>query len=134
MIHALNWMCDISFSTSCFFVINLLILFYFYWIDSSSTRGHSWYPWLQVTPFPLFEFQSKWIAGAVSGRIALPSEKAMMEETENFYAELEAAGVPKRHTHMQPKTQVTCKFLKIYCNSHVSFHPAFEVEFELAVK
>ncbi|OWM88389.1 hypothetical protein CDL15_Pgr003801 [Punica granatum] len=34
---------------------------------------------LRVAPFPHFELQSKWIAGALSGRIALPSPEEMME-------------------------------------------------------
>ncbi|OWM88390.1 hypothetical protein CDL15_Pgr003802 [Punica granatum] len=69
-------------------------------------------PWLsfigllwKVVPFPQFEFQSKWIAGVLSGKIALPSLKEMMENIEYFYAELEAAGIPKRYTHRQSKTQ-----------------------------
>ncbi|OWM88388.1 flavin-containing monooxygenase FMO GS-OX-like 4 isoform X2 [Punica granatum] len=69
-------------------------------------------PWLsfvglpfKATPFPQFELQSKWIAGALSGRIALSSPKEMMEGVGNFYAELEAAGIPKRHTHDQFGTQ-----------------------------
>ncbi|KAK4793788.1 hypothetical protein SAY86_011782 [Trapa natans] len=69
-------------------------------------------PWLsfvglpqKVIPFPLFELQSNWIAGVLSGRFTLPSKKEMMEEVENFYAELEAAGVPKRLTHTMTKTQ-----------------------------
>lgn len=75
-------------------------------------------------PFPQFEFQSKWIAGVLSGRIALPSEKDMKEETENFYAELEAAGIPKRYTHKQSEEQVRCNFLNISCNSKIcSQHP-----------
>ncbi|KAK4751753.1 hypothetical protein SAY87_020551 [Trapa incisa] len=63
-------------------------------------------PWLsfigllsKVVSFPLFQLQSKWVAGVLSGRISLPSVKEMMEDVDNFYAQLEAAGVPKRHTH-----------------------------------
>ncbi|KNA15834.1 hypothetical protein SOVF_094670 [Spinacia oleracea] len=52
-----------------------------------------------VVPFFLFEVQSKWIAGVLSGRISLPSEEKMMEDTEAFYSELELKGVPKRYTH-----------------------------------
>ncbi|KAI4311659.1 hypothetical protein MLD38_036538 [Melastoma candidum] len=55
-------------------------------------------PW-KVIPFPQFEHQTKWIAGALSGRIALPSQKAMSEDVDSFYSDLEAAGVPKRYTH-----------------------------------
>ena len=50
-------------------------------------------------PFPLFEFQCKWIAGVLSSRLALPSPEEMMAEVEAFYSKLKASGVPKRYTH-----------------------------------
>ncbi|KAJ6876791.1 flavin-containing monooxygenase FMO GS-OX-like 4 [Populus alba x Populus x berolinensis] len=63
-------------------------------------------PWLSFVgipywtfPFPTFEVQSKWIAGVLSGRIALPSQEDMMEDVKIYYSELEASGVPKHHTH-----------------------------------
>ncbi|GAB2211752.1 hypothetical protein Droror1_Dr00025086 [Drosera rotundifolia] len=55
-------------------------------------------PW-KVIPFPLIELQSKWIAGALSGRIALPSQESMIKSVEALYSTLEAARVPKRYTH-----------------------------------
>jgi hypothetical protein len=55
-------------------------------------------PW-KVVPFPLFELQSKWIAGVLSNRFALPSQEKMMEDVEAFYSSLEASGMPKRYTH-----------------------------------
>ncbi|XP_031254862.1 flavin-containing monooxygenase FMO GS-OX-like 4 [Pistacia vera] len=55
-------------------------------------------PW-KVIPFPMCELQSKWIAGALSGRILLPSQEEMMEDTKAFYSTLEASGIPKRYTH-----------------------------------
>ncbi|XP_031502628.1 flavin-containing monooxygenase FMO GS-OX-like 5 [Nymphaea colorata] len=55
-------------------------------------------PW-KVYPFPLFELQSKWVAGVLSGRISLPSEREMLEDVEAFYLQIEAAGYPKRYTH-----------------------------------
>ncbi|XWS49769.1 hypothetical protein CRYUN_Cryun12cG0031200 [Craigia yunnanensis] len=55
-------------------------------------------PWI-VSTFPLFEFQSKWIAGVLSARITLPSQKEMMEDIKAFYSTLEASGIPKRYTH-----------------------------------
>lgn len=55
-------------------------------------------PW-KVAPFPLFELQSKWIAGVLSNRIALPSEEEMTKDIEAFYLSLEESGIPKRHTH-----------------------------------
>ncbi|GER28026.1 flavin-containing monooxygenase-related family protein [Striga asiatica] len=55
-------------------------------------------PW-KVVPFPLFEFQSKWIAGVLSGRVPLESTKEMMADIEAFYSSLEASGTPMRYTH-----------------------------------
>ncbi|CDP14465.1 unnamed protein product [Coffea canephora] len=63
-------------------------------------------PWLsfvgllwKVVPFPLFEFQSKWIAGTLCGRLSLPSPKEMMADIQAFYSSMEASGTPKRYTH-----------------------------------
>ncbi|KAL8216739.1 hypothetical protein R6Q57_023576 [Mikania cordata] len=55
-------------------------------------------PW-KVAPFPQFELQCEWIAGILSGRILLPSEKEMMKDVEAFYDSMHASGVPKRYTH-----------------------------------
>ncbi|GMP95878.1 hypothetical protein CsSME_00044757 [Camellia sinensis var. sinensis] len=55
-------------------------------------------PW-KVIPFPLCEIQSKWIAGVLSGRIALPSSGEMMADVEAFYRTLDVSGIPKRYTH-----------------------------------
>lgn len=55
-------------------------------------------PW-KVVPFPLFEFQSRWLAGILSGRLSLPSPKEMMADVEAFYSSMEASGMPKRYTH-----------------------------------
>ncbi|PKA46486.1 Flavin-containing monooxygenase FMO GS-OX-like 3 [Apostasia shenzhenica] len=55
-------------------------------------------PW-KVTLFPLFELQSKWVAGVLSGRISLPTPEEMMEDIKNFYSEMEQSGWPKRYTH-----------------------------------
>ncbi|KAL3818199.1 hypothetical protein ACJIZ3_004104 [Penstemon smallii] len=55
-------------------------------------------PW-KVVPFPLFEFQSKWIAGVLSGRISLPSYEEMMVDIEAFYSSMESSAIPKRYTH-----------------------------------
>lgn len=55
-------------------------------------------PW-KVAPFPMFEYQCKWIAGCLSGRIGLPSQEDMMDDVQAFYASLEASGIPKRYTH-----------------------------------
>ncbi|XP_073000960.1 flavin-containing monooxygenase FMO GS-OX-like 4 [Typha latifolia] len=55
-------------------------------------------PW-KVIPFPLFELQSKWVAGVLSGRIDLPTKEEMMEDAEAFYSKLENDGQPKRYTH-----------------------------------
>ncbi|OMP06549.1 hypothetical protein CCACVL1_01513 [Corchorus capsularis] len=53
-----------------------------------------------VIPFPLFELQSKWVAGILSGWITLPSQEEMMDDIMAFYSSLEAAGIPKRYTHL----------------------------------
>ncbi|KAG2277672.1 hypothetical protein Bca52824_060227 [Brassica carinata] len=62
---------------------------------SLSFVGITW----KVLPFHLFELQSKWIAGVLSGRITLPSKEDMMVEIKTEYATLEAQGIPKRYTH-----------------------------------
>ncbi|KAG7658203.1 FAD/NAD(P)-binding domain superfamily [Arabidopsis suecica] len=61
-------------------------------------------PW-QVLPFPMFELQSKWIAGVLSGRIPLPSKEDMIMEIKTFYSRLEVQGIPKRYTHRMGNTQ-----------------------------
>ncbi|KAF2325528.1 hypothetical protein GH714_029849 [Hevea brasiliensis] len=53
----------------------------------------------KIFPFAMFELQSKWIAGVLSGRIDLPSKEEMMEDVEAFYLQLEASNVPKSYTH-----------------------------------
>ncbi|XP_021722025.1 flavin-containing monooxygenase FMO GS-OX-like 5 isoform X1 [Chenopodium quinoa] len=52
-----------------------------------------------ILSFFVYELQSKWVAGVLSGRISLPSEEKMMEDVEAFYSKLDAKGVPKRYTH-----------------------------------
>ncbi|VVB01587.1 unnamed protein product [Arabis nemorensis] len=59
---------------------------------SLSFIGIAW----KIVPFPIFELQSKWIAGVLSGRITLPSKEDMMVEIETLYATYEAQGIPKR--------------------------------------
>uniref|UniRef100_B9GVH6 Flavin-containing monooxygenase n=2 Tax=Populus trichocarpa TaxID=3694 RepID=B9GVH6_POPTR len=56
-------------------------------------------PWKAV-PFPMSEFQSKWIAGVLSGRFVLPSPEHMMDDVKAFYSTLEgeASGIPKHYT------------------------------------
>ncbi|KAL9310409.1 putative flavin monooxygenase, FAD/NAD(P)-binding domain superfamily [Arabidopsis thaliana] len=61
-------------------------------------------PW-QVLPFPMFELQSKWIAGVLSGWIPLPSKEDMIMEIKTFYSTLEVQGIPKRYTHRMGNTQ-----------------------------
>uniref|UniRef100_A0A0E0MAJ3 Flavin-containing monooxygenase n=1 Tax=Oryza punctata TaxID=4537 RepID=A0A0E0MAJ3_ORYPU len=55
-------------------------------------------PW-KVIPFPLFELQSKWVAGVLSGRVKLPSREEMMEDVKAFHSKMEARGWPKRYAH-----------------------------------
>ncbi|KAE8780134.1 Flavin-containing monooxygenase FMO GS-OX5 [Hordeum vulgare] len=49
--------------------------------------------------FPMFQLQSNWVAGVLSGRIKLPSQEEMMHDVAIAYSELEARGCPKRYTH-----------------------------------
>ncbi|RZC45302.1 hypothetical protein C5167_038263 [Papaver somniferum] len=64
-------------------------------------NNHTSRNWLgQALPFPIFELQSKWVAGVLSGRCSLPSEQQMIKDVEAFYLELKAAAVPKRYTHL----------------------------------
>ncbi|KAF3795256.1 Flavin-containing monooxygenase FMO GS-OX-like 2, partial [Nymphaea thermarum] len=65
---------------------------------------------LRVLPFPLFELQSKWVAGVLSGRISLPSVQEMVEDVKAFYLQIEAAGYPKRYTHDVSKYLVSLNF------------------------
>lgn len=53
----------------------------------------------KVIPFPLVQLQASWVAGALSGRIQLPSEEEMMEDVRALYSQLEAIGWPVRYTH-----------------------------------
>ncbi|RLN12667.1 flavin-containing monooxygenase FMO GS-OX-like 4 [Panicum miliaceum] len=53
----------------------------------------------KVVPFPLAQLQASWVAGALSGRIQLPSEEEMMEDVRALYSEVEALGWPVRYTH-----------------------------------
>ncbi|XP_006843639.2 flavin-containing monooxygenase FMO GS-OX-like 3 [Amborella trichopoda] len=55
-------------------------------------------PWKTI-PFPMMELQCKWVAGALSERIALPSEEEMMKDVEAFYSRIAAMGYPKHYTH-----------------------------------
>ncbi|KAK8578192.1 hypothetical protein V6N13_047046 [Hibiscus sabdariffa] len=72
-------------------------------------------PW-KIVPFPLFELQSKWVAGVLSGRITLPSQKEMMEDINSFYSMFEAAGIPKRYTHCIGESQFEyCNWLAAQC-------------------
>ncbi|XP_073287855.1 flavin-containing monooxygenase FMO GS-OX-like 4 [Primulina huaijiensis] len=55
-------------------------------------------PW-KVVPFPMFEYQCKWLAGVLSGQIPLPTINEMMADVEGFYSSMEASGIAKRFTH-----------------------------------
>ncbi|KAL6177102.1 hypothetical protein ACLB2K_048628 [Fragaria x ananassa] len=62
----------------------------------------------KVVPFALYEFQSKWIAGILSNRIALLPEEEMMEDVQAFYSLQETSNIPKRFTHMMDNYQCGC--------------------------
>lgn len=53
----------------------------------------------QVVPFPQFELQARWVARVLAGAAMLPPQARMEAHTADFYASLEAAGVPVRYTH-----------------------------------
>ncbi|VAI11288.1 unnamed protein product [Triticum turgidum subsp. durum] len=53
----------------------------------------------RTIPFLVFQLQSKWVAGVLSGRLELPSQEAMMRDVDAFYSDMEARGCPKRRTH-----------------------------------
>ncbi|KAL6645367.1 hypothetical protein ACP70R_016975 [Stipagrostis hirtigluma subsp. patula] len=59
----------------------------------------------RVLAFPMFQLQSNWVAGALSGRFQLPSKQEMMQDVRTSYSELEALGWPKRYTHCLDYTQ-----------------------------
>ncbi|XBH62042.1 hypothetical protein VPH35_116358 [Triticum aestivum] len=54
---------------------------------------------LKVVPFPLFELQSHWVAGVLSGRFKLPSKDEMVRDVTAFHSRLAARGWPRRYTH-----------------------------------
>ncbi|XP_037471517.1 flavin-containing monooxygenase FMO GS-OX-like 4 [Triticum dicoccoides] len=49
--------------------------------------------------FPVFQLQSSWVAGVLSGRIELPSSEQMTQDVASFYSDMEARGHSKRFTH-----------------------------------
>ncbi|XP_037426923.1 flavin-containing monooxygenase FMO GS-OX-like 4 isoform X1 [Triticum dicoccoides] len=53
----------------------------------------------KAIPFLVFQLQSSWVAGVLSGRIELPSPEEMMQDVAAFYTDMEARGRPKRFTH-----------------------------------
>ncbi|GLU05604.1 hypothetical protein SLE2022_226970 [Rubroshorea leprosula] len=76
-------------------------------------------PW-KIVPFPVFELQSKWVAGVLSGRSMLPSQEEMMEEVKAFYSTIGASGIPKRYTHFMDEAQFEyCNWLAAQCGCSV---------------
>jgi hypothetical protein len=53
----------------------------------------------KVLPFPLFQFQAKWIAMVLSGKVKLPPTNEMTESIEAFYDQCEAFGKPMHQWH-----------------------------------
>ena len=70
-------------------------------------------------PLPLIELQSQWIAGALSGKLLLPSEEEMLDEVEAHYKHMEENRIPKHHTHVLNLIGVS--FLKVSFPSHTIF-------------
>ncbi|KAL2511478.1 Flavin-containing monooxygenase FMO GS-OX-like 3 [Abeliophyllum distichum] len=52
-----------------------------------------------VVVFHMLEFQARWVASVLSGKVLLPSEKEMQTNIEKHYRHMEEAGIPKHHTH-----------------------------------
>ncbi|KAL3738002.1 hypothetical protein ACJRO7_019521 [Eucalyptus globulus] len=77
-------------------------------------------PWLSFVRLP-WKYQSRWIAGALSGRIALPSEEEIMEDEKDLYSKLEALGIPKQYSHCLANSQ------KMYLESSRKRHAQPEV-------
>ncbi|KAF5952901.1 hypothetical protein HYC85_010845 [Camellia sinensis] len=67
----------------------------------------------QGIAFLLMEFQSKWIARVLSGKLLLPSEEEMLADVQQHYLHMEESQIPKRHTHLLNPFEV---------NSHHSFY------------
>ncbi|GMP42878.1 hypothetical protein CsSME_00012469 [Camellia sinensis var. sinensis] len=70
----------------------------------------------QKVTFLLMEFQSKWIARVLSGKLLLPSEEEMLADVQQHYLHMEESQIPKRHTHLLNPFEV---------NSHHSFYLSF---------
>lgn len=70
-----------------------------FWFSLLMVEVNLWISCYQIPPFFIFELQSKWIAGVLSNRFALPSQDEMMEDVKAMYSLLEASGTPKRYTH-----------------------------------
>uniref|UniRef100_A0A7N2R323 Flavin-containing monooxygenase n=1 Tax=Quercus lobata TaxID=97700 RepID=A0A7N2R323_QUELO len=50
-------------------------------------------------PTLLFEFQARWVAKVLSGKVALPTEEYMASSVEELYQHMDETGWPKHHTH-----------------------------------
>ncbi|KAL2511459.1 Flavin-containing monooxygenase FMO GS-OX-like 3 [Abeliophyllum distichum] len=55
-----------------------------------------------VVVFHMLEFQARWVASVLSGKVLLPLEKEMQTDIEKHYRHMEEAGIPKHHTHRLP--------------------------------
>eukprot|EP00798_Chlamydomonas_sp_ICE-L_P014527 gene14527-20558_t len=61
-------------------------------------------PW-KVVPFPMCEFQTKWIARLLSGRVELPSVEEMRTAIQAMEDKRAREGIPERWTHMMGEAQ-----------------------------
>ena len=60
----------------------------------------------------VIELQSRWVAGVLSGKVALPSEEEMASSVEELYQHMEEIGWPKHHTHqLQQKVDISSAIL-----------------------
>ncbi|XP_022857925.1 flavin-containing monooxygenase FMO GS-OX5-like, partial [Olea europaea var. sylvestris] len=52
-----------------------------------------------VVVFHMVEFQARWVASVLSGKVLIPSEEEMLIDIEKHYQHMEEAGRPKYQTH-----------------------------------
>jgi hypothetical protein len=70
----------------------------------------------KVLPFPLFQFQAKWIAMVLSSKVKLPPTSEMTESIKAFYDQCEASSKPMHQWHDLGDIEVssTCYFMRIF--------------------
>ncbi|KAJ0636725.1 putative FAD/NAD(P)-binding domain superfamily [Helianthus annuus] len=67
--------------------------------------------------FRMLEYQSKWVALTLAGKILLPSKEEMLADVYKQYREMDENGIPRRNTHSL-NYQV---FISCYSCYHMNF-------------